>query len=147
MTAAVPVGLRRRRWYRKKFGRRLDTRAPRTFTDKVNWRILKDRRPLLLGTCDKLWMKEHASAVAPGLVRVPRTYWSGTDLAELASVDLPARWVLKPNHGCKLVHLGEGTPDVQALRALTTGWLEQDLAARTGEWAYGTARRLLLVEE
>ncbi len=144
---SVPVGLRRRLWYRKKFGRRLRTRTPETFTDKVNWRILKDRRPVLLGTCDKLWMKEHASSVAPGLVRVPRTYWSGTDLAELASVDLPERWVLKPNHTSKLVHLGEGPPDLEHLRALTAGWLEQDLASRTGEWAYSTARPLLLVEE
>lgn len=147
LVGRVPVGLRRRRWYRRTFGRRFRAGAVETFSDKVNWRILKDRRALLLGTCDKLWMKEHAEKVAPGLVRVPRTLWTGTDVAGLASVELPGRWVLKPNHSSKLVHLGEGVPDVEQLRALTAGWLEQDLASRTGEWAYSTARPLLLVEE
>jgi len=43
--------------------------------------------------------------------------------------------------------LGEGPPDLDELGRLTTGWLEEDLAARTGEWAYGSARPLLLAEE
>src|SRR3982750_723333 len=33
---------------------------PRTFTEKLNWRITLDRRELLAPTCDKLAMKEHA---------------------------------------------------------------------------------------
>lgn len=144
---AVPVGVRRRRWYRKKFGRRFRPGAAETFTDKVNWRILYDRRPLLQGTCDKLWMKEHAERVAPGLVRVPRTYWSGTDVRELADLDLPERWVLKPNHSTKLVVLGRGLPDVDDLARATAGWVDEDVARRTGEWAYRSARPVLLVEE
>ena len=145
--AVVPVGVRRRRWYRRKFGRRFRSRAAVTFNDKVNWRILHDRRPLLEGTCDKLWMKEHASRLAGDLVRVPQTYWVGTDVSELATVELPERWVLKPNHSTQLVLLGQGRPDVTELRHATEGWLEEDLAARTGEWAYSSARPLLLVEE
>ena len=144
---AIPMSLRRRRWYYRAFGRRLSLRRPATFMAKVNWRIVHDRRALLQGTCDKLWMKDHALRTAPGLVRVPETYWSGTDIAELAEVDLPERWVLKPNHSTRLVILGVGRPDVAELARLTQGWLEEDLAARTGEWAYGSARRLLLVEE
>lgn len=143
----IPVELRRRRWYYKQFGRQFRSSRVATFTDKVNWRILHDRRSLLKGTCDKLWMKEHALRTAPGLVRVPETYWVGTDVADLAGVDLPERWVLKPNHSTQLVVLGEGPPDVAELTRLTAGWLEEDLARRTGEWAYGTARPLLLVEE
>ena len=144
---AIPVSLRRRRWYYRQFGRHLRSSQVVTFTDKVNWRILHDRRALLRGTCDKLWMKDHALRTAPGLVRVPETYWSGTDITELAAVDLPGRWVLKPNHSTKLVVLGEGRPDLDELGRLTKGWLEEDLASRTGEWAYRLARPLLLVEE
>lgn len=145
--AVVPVGVRRRRWYRKQFGRRFRSRATVTFNDKVTWRILYDRRPLLQGTCDKLWMKEHASRLAGDLVRVPETYWTGTDLSELATVELPERWVLKPNHSTQLVVIGQGPPDVAELRRTTEGWLEEDLAARTGEWAYRSARPIFLVEE
>lgn len=144
---AVPMELRRRRWYYREFGRHFRSSRAETFTDKVNWRILHDRRPLLVRTCDKLWMKEHALATAPGLVRVPETYWAGTDLAGLADVELPERWVLKPNHSSQRVVLGEGPADIAALTRQTTGWLADDLARRTGEWAYRHARPLLLVEE
>lgn len=143
----LPVSVRRLYWYHRRFGRLMPLVRPSTFTDKVNWRILRDRRPLLEGTCDKLWMKEHAARRAPGLVRVPQTYWAGTDLAELARVDLPQRWVLKPNHSTGKVVLGEGPADVAELARQTEGWLAEDLSRRTGEWAYRTARPVLLVEE
>jgi hypothetical protein len=141
------VGVRRRRWYRRKYGRRFRSGAAETFNDKVNWRILHDRRALLLGTCDKLSMKDHATRVASDLVQVPQTLWAGTDIRELAGLELPERWVLKPNHSTKLVILGEGRPDLDELHRATAGWLGEDLAARTGEWAYRGARPLLLVEE
>lgn len=119
---------------------------PATYNEKLHWRMAHDRRELLAGTCDKLRMKEIARAAAvPGL-RVPETLWSGTDLAELAEVDLPERWVLKPNHRFGLVELGSGRPDVAALRALTEGWLDEAQAG-LGEWAYSRASRTLLVEE
>src|SRR5205085_1748016 len=102
---------RRARLYRAAHGRWPAVLRPRSFTEKLNWRISWDRRPLLAHTCDKLAMKEHACRAAAGLVRVPETFWSGTDVADLVHADLPPRWVLKPNHTCMRVHFGEGRPD------------------------------------
>jgi hypothetical protein len=127
-------------------GRRPHLRHPRTFTEKVNWRVVHDRRPLIGQLGDKLAMKAHAERVCPDL-RVPRVLWSGTDVAELASTDLPGCWVLKPNHGTMRVHVGSGRPDVEHLRRLTADWLGEPLYATRGEWVYSQARRLLLVEE
>lgn len=142
----LPLSWRLRRRYRRRHGRRLSLSHPRTFTEKVHWRMLRDRRGLIAGTCDKLEMKRIAQAAGvPGL-RVPATHWAGTDLAELAGLDLPERWVLKPNHRYGLVHLGHGRPDVAALQELTTGWLDEPQSA-LGEWAYSQARRCFVVEE
>ncbi|WP_448616824.1 ATP-grasp fold amidoligase family protein [Modestobacter sp. URMC 112] len=127
-------------------GRRPHVRRPRTFTEKVNWRVVNDRRPLIGQLGDKLAMKAYAARVCPG-VRVPRVLWAGTDVGELAGVALPASWVLKPNHGTMRVHVGSGRPDVGELRRLTAGWLDEPLYASRGEWVYSQARRLLLVEE
>src|SRR3954449_10616022 len=96
----TPLPLRRHLMY-SAFTHRLGNFSnPRTFSEKVNWRIIHDRRPLLAWTCDKLAVKDHAA----GRVKTPATYWSGTDLNELTGIDLPGAWVLKPNHRSRLVH-------------------------------------------
>jgi hypothetical protein len=120
---------------------------PRTFNEKVNWRILFDRRPLLVQACDKLAMKEHARRLAPGLVRVPETFWSGTDLTELAGLHLPEHWVLKPNHASGLVIIGQGRPDPAELARRTRGWTDLQYWRRKDEWGYRGATPGLLLEE
>ena len=120
--------------------------SPRTFNQKLNWRILYDRRPVIGLMGDKLAMKDYAAQHCPE-VRIPTTYWSGADVAELADLDLPDRWVLKPNHSSTRVFFGHGPACVEQLRAATEGWLKETLYAERCEWAYSQARRLLLVEE
>jgi hypothetical protein len=142
----MPLRLKRAVLYREAHGRWPADRRPRTFTEKVNWRVVHDRRPLIGQLGDKLAMKAYAAQVCPA-VRVPAVRWSGTDVGALADVDLPQRWVLKPNHGTMRVHIGTGRPDVSELRRITTGWLDEPLFRSRGEWVYSQARRLLLVEE
>ncbi|MBS2964711.1 hypothetical protein KGA66_16760 [Actinocrinis puniceicyclus] len=143
----LPAGLERRllfSYYQRRlprFGR------PVTFSDKVNWRILNDRRPLLEWTCDKLAMKEYARKAGPDRLRVPRTIWSGADLGELTAVELPEHWVLKPNHRSGLIYFGSGKADLRELSAVTATWLDPFESSRLREWAYAKARALFLVEE
>lgn len=134
--------------YRQEHGRWPNHRQPRRLTEKLNWRVLRDRRPILAWTCDKLAMKERAAECE--YVRIPRTYWSGPDLAGLVGVDLPDRWVLKPNNGSGRVHLGSGPVDPAGfadLKGRTRGWLVSRELRRMREWAYRHARPVFLVEE
>ena len=148
---ALPMSLRRTVRYRTVHGRLPALRSPRTFTEKVTWRMLRDRRELLAPTCDKLAMKELAVDRAGDRVAVPRTLWSGRDLAELAASDVGGpddhHWVLKPNHRTGLVTFGSGRPDAAALAETTEGWLDPAEWLDGGEWAYSRARPLLLAEE
>jgi hypothetical protein len=141
-----PVVLRAILFYR--FHNRVPrVRRPSTFAEKVNWRVLFDRRDVLAWTCDKLQMKEQARRRDPRIA-VPRTIWHGTDLAELAALPLPERWVLKANHASQRVHLGSGRPTVAELERITSGWLEPSFQeASYREWAYQKAARVLVVEE
>lgn len=147
MIYSLPPGVERRLLYgyynRKlpRFGK------PVTFSDKVNWRILNDRRPLLEWTCDKLAMKEYASKQEIDRLHVPHTIWSGSDIHDLRSADLPERWVLKPNHRSGLIHFGRGQADCQDLTAVTATWLDPFESSKMHEWAYAKARPMLLVEE
>jgi teichuronopeptide biosynthesis TupA-like protein len=142
----LPLRVKRAVLYREAHGRGPAGRSPQTFTEKVNWRVVNDRRPLIGQLGDKLAMRAYAARVCPA-VRVPRVLWTGTDVGELAAAGLPERWVLKPNHGSMRVHLGSGPPDVAALRRVTAGWLDEPLYRERGEWIYSQARRLLLAEE
>ena len=115
-------------------------------TEKINWRILFDRREVLAWTCDKLQMKVEVAKLCPE-IKIPAVLWTGDDLNELADLQLPERWVLKPNHRSGYVHLREGRPDVDALKAESVGWLDELNYARFGEWAYGQAKRTFFIEE
>jgi hypothetical protein len=143
----MPLTGRRRFWYARYHRRLLRLRSPQLFSEKVNWRIAFDRRTDLAFTCDKLKMKAYAERVAGDVVRIPKTFWSGTDLDALASVDLPERWVLKPTHRSGQVVLGQGRPDIENLRVHTAGWLGEWHWQMLGEWAYGQATPQLLAEE
>jgi hypothetical protein len=79
--------------------------------------------------------------------RLLSTYWQGVEVAEIAEVALPERWVLKPNHRSGLVYFGKGKPDVPTLLQLTRGWSRDWQSERMGEWAYAFAQPVLLVEE
>ena len=146
-SGVLPSPVRRTLLYRQATGHLPPVLRPRTFTEKLNWRITLDRRDLLAPTCDKLAMKEHFARRVPGLLRVPQTYWTGTDVTALAAADLPDRWVLKPNHSCRRVLVGEGRPDPADLAARTAGWVGERYWRKSEEWAYRHARPCLLAEE
>jgi hypothetical protein len=141
----LPAGSSRRSLFMYYHHRLPHFRDPVTFNEKINWRILNDRRPLLEWTCDKLAMKEHVGEVT-GL-RVPRTLWVGTSIRELEDAALPEHWVLKPNHRSGEVFFGHGRPDIASLTTITSKWFHAFEADDLREWAYSKAQPILLAEE
>jgi hypothetical protein len=123
-------------------------RHPRAVLEKINWRIVHDRREVIAWACDKLATKEFARTCP--LVRVPATFWHGKDLFELLQVELPERWVLKPNNATGLIYKGSGqvTEELLAsLSALTANWYPPGAVTHLLEWGYANAAAVLLVEE
>lgn len=146
---ALPVKARRRDPDLVGQGRLPRLERPISFTEKVNWRIVNDRRPLLAWTCDKRAMKEYAVRTAGDLgIRVPATLWNGSDAHELAGRSFDCDWVIKPNHRSGLVRFGArgATLDDDYLSELDS-WMRDDQGALLGEWAYSQARREILLEE
>ncbi|MGY2075321.1 ATP-grasp fold amidoligase family protein [Blastococcus sp. SYSU DS0828] len=145
----LPPAARRRYLYLAGQRRLPRLRDPRTFTEKVSWRILRDRRPELEWTCDKLAMKEHARCLQQEAgVLVPETLWWGEDLGEVVGRAFDRPWVLKPNHRSGLVRFGAASEVIDASTvAATREWLRDDQSALLGEWAYSRARKLFMLEE
>jgi hypothetical protein len=145
----LPLEVRRRYLYLAGHGRLPHLRDPQTFTEKINWRIVHDRRPELAWTCDKLAMKDHALAVRDEAgLEVPETLWSGDDLSAVAGRIFDRGWVLKPNHRSGLVRFGRASEAIdERMVESTRSWLRDDQGVLLGEWAYSQARGLYVVEE
>ncbi len=143
----LPMAARRQYLYLSGQGRLLRLRRPQTFTEKINWRIVHDRRPELAWTCDKLAMKEYAARQDVAL-RVPETLWSGSDLSDVVGRPFDRAWVLKPNHRSGLVQFGRASESIDARTVESTkSWVRDDQSVLLGEWAYSQARKLYVVEE
>lgn len=147
LASVVPLRARRYLFYTQTQRRRPNVANPMRFTDKVNWRILHDRREIIGVTCDKLRNKELARARTAGAVGIPATLWSGADLRELASIALPDAWILKPTHRFGKIVAGSGQAHVPDLIARTRGWLYNWNWRVMGEWGYSLATPAFLVEQ
>lgn len=120
---------------------------PRTYTEKINWRIMYDRRPGLVRTCDKLDSKKLVRELIPdeSRLRIPETWWVGTSVEDIPDELLQRKGVLKPNDGCGDVIFLPATRE--QVRKQTQHWLTGTQSEVLGEWAYSQARRVMFIEE
>ncbi|MCV7433920.1 ATP-grasp fold amidoligase family protein [Mycolicibacterium bacteremicum] len=148
VVSAIPIPVLRHALFFAMMGRRGHFRNPRTFNEKVNWRIFNDRRDRIAAACDKTRMKQMARAAYPdGDLRIPDTYWSGTDLRDAPDLDALPPWVLKPNASSGRALFGpDPRHDLAELRAQTRSWYDET-PAEMGEWGYGVSGSGLLLEE
>ena len=124
----------------------------------MQWRVLNDLRTLLQVGADKLASKEYARRIVDehdlaNQVKIPVTYWVGTDLAELRALEkkLPSRWVLKPNHTSGRFIVVDSTVrsvDWEEVLRVASRWIEPDEQEyMLGHQLYARARHLLFAEE
>jgi TupA-like ATPgrasp len=146
--AMIPVLLMRKVLYLLMIRKPGNFTDPKTFNEKVNWRIFNDRRDRIVKACDKMWMKEMAREAYPGAeLRIPVTYWSGTDLRDAPDLTTLPPWVLKPNASSGQALFGpDAQTDLAGLIERTKGWFDET-PLELGEWGYSRARQHYLIEE
>lgn len=156
--AVLPLSLKRHLLYLKHYRRLGNFRNPRLFSEKVQWRIINDRREILRHTCDKRASKRLAQDVAAksGIeVRVPEQLaWGATSesfLAQLRSAHdagrLPRRWVMKPNHSSGRALAVDGEPDWSIVETAARAWMAPSrFSGLHWIWPYDAAEPGLLAE-
>jgi hypothetical protein len=146
------------------------TRRPLTFNDKVRYKMLRDRRELLVTFADKAAVREHVAAVVGAHV-LPKLLHLFDDPRGLADAVLPAAYVVKPTHGSGVAiivspraetgarlpepqhswtyrHVRPELAPAEHLVALGESWLQQLYGQGPDrEWVYGHVPRRILVEE
>ncbi|MHC5559699.1 ATP-grasp fold amidoligase family protein [Kocuria sp. U4B] len=142
----IPLPVRRQLFYLYRHHRFL-SRTPRTFTEKIQWRIIHDRRDIIAVGGDKVSMKEHVAALGLDL-EIPRTLWQGEDLRSVQDRDWGCAWVLKPVAGSGYAAFGAGSLRESGIDLEEVeGWRPQDAYEVYGEWHYSRARPGFLIEE
>ncbi|PRY67678.1 teichuronopeptide biosynthesis TupA-like protein [Glaciihabitans tibetensis] len=146
------------------------TRRPRTFTEKVRYKMLRDRRPLVITFADKAAVREYVTSTI-GAQYLPVAYAITADPRDLLTLDLPEAYVVKPTHGSGVAvvvspraspdatlptdpgswvyrHVLPAAVDRTHLAWLAEGWIAQLYGQGPNrEWAYGHVPRQVIVEE
>lgn len=146
------------------------TRRPRTFREKVRYKMLRDRRQLVVTFADKAAVRAYVAA-AVGEHYLPRVYAVVDDPAALREVDLPESYVVKPTHGSGAAIVVSNRADAQArlsrepgswvyqhvrpefapredIIRIARGWVTQLYGQGPNrEWVYGQIPRRIIVEE
>jgi hypothetical protein len=146
------------------------TRRPVTFNDKVRYKLLRDRRPLVVALADKEAVRHHVARLV-GAQHLPTQLALLEDAADLLDLHLPPTFVVKPTHGsgaCVVVshaaseqarlprpehgwayaHVRPEHADRAALSAIAAGWLQKTYGRGPNhEWAYGQVPHRVVVEE
>ena len=98
------------------FGVPLDLENPRKFTEKMQWRKVYDRRPILWTLCDKqltsLWVEKTIGTREAQRWLVPRLF-TVKRASDIPFDRLPENYVIKASHGSGLnifIRKGENAP-------------------------------------
>jgi len=133
---------------RRALGYKPDLRRPRTYNEKLAWRMLNDRNPLLTLTTDKVAVREYVASKVGEDVLVPLI--AVYDRAEDIRWDeLPSSFVLKASHGCNmnLIVRDKDVEDPDLVKQQAADWLRHNFYEDSREWAYRDIPPRLLVEE
>lgn len=124
---------------------------PVTFSEKILWKKINDRNPLLPLTSDKYlvrsYLEETLGQKKAAALLVPLLHV--TDKPETIPFDrLPQSYIVKANHGSGRNLIVENDNKSRAeILAHCRLWLSTPYGLRQNEWAYLKIRRLIVVEE
>jgi len=121
---------------------------PRSFSEKIQYRKLFDRRAILVKFADKLAVRDYVRDRL-GSDILPALYYVTEDPADIPLPVLPKRFVVKPTHGCGWISIvrDKNEVDADALKQTCAGWLKENYFYRAGEWIYKSIRPRILFEE
>ena len=133
---------------RRKLGYWPNPVFPRSFNDKILWRMLFDRRDVYRRISGKFEAREFVRARLPdddilvplvGMIRAP---------SDVHSLRFPESFMLKINDGSqqrRVYRRGE-VVDLAEMEALARDWLGHDFAKYAREWSYLHIEHAIIVE-
>ena len=136
--------------YRLKMGKKLNLKNPTTFSEKLQWLKLYNRRPEYTTMVDKYAVKEYVANIIGNKYIIPTLgVWDRPEDIDWDS--LPNQFVLKTTHGggntgvviCK----GKSSFDKQKAIEKLNRSLKQDIYKTLREWPYKNVPKRIIAEQ
>ncbi len=138
--------------FKEKTGYELDLKNPQSFNQKIVWKKIYDRNPLLPIVADKYQVREYLKNVLgekeANKILIPLLYV--TDKPETIPFDyLPREFVIKANHGSgsNIIVEDKDKIDREEVIAKCNKWLRNQYGFFKHEWAYQKIKRKIVIEE
>lgn len=123
-------------------------REPKTFNEKILWRIVFDKKEIFSQLTDKVGMREYIKEL--GLeAYLPTAYFIGNNPIDIPFKELPKSFVVKPNHASGRVIFVYDKNDLNKEELINTckTWLAFSYYERGREWPYKNIKPKIIVEE
>lgn len=134
--------------FRLKMGKPLNLRNPQTFSEKLQWLKLYDRRPEYTMMVDKYAVKEYVASIVGEKYVIPTLgVWDRVEDIEWDS--LPNQFVLKCTHdsGGLVICRDKSKLDIQNAERILNVSLSRDYYMGNREWPYKNVPRRIIAEK
>lgn len=131
-----------------RMGKIINWKNPRTFSEKLQWLKIYDRRPVYTIMVDKVKAKEYvASKIGEKYIIPTIGVWDNPDMIDFER--LPNRFVLKCNHNSGLgmfICKNKSNLDVEKVKTELRKGLAENYFLLNREWPYKDVERRVLAE-
>ena len=140
-----------KRKFKKKLGYNLNLKNPKSYNEKVVYKKIYDRNPLLTKTSDKYTVRSYVKKVLGEKegekILIPLLYV--TDKPETIPFDeLPKDFVIKSNHGSGWnIIVRDGKYDKDEIIKKCECWLKTPYGLDKMEWGYKNIKRKIIIEK
>ena len=136
--------------YYMQTGKRLNLKEPHSFSEKMQWLKLYNRRPEFTTMVDKFAVKDYVANIIGQKYIIPTIgVWDSPDQIDWDS--LPNQFVLKTTHGGGnkgvIVCTDKEKLDREATIRKLKAALQIDLSRQLAEWPYKNVRRRIIAEK
>lgn len=134
-------------FFYKIHGYKLNLKDPKSFDEKIVYKKLFDRNPLLPLTADKYRVREYIKQkLGTDKYLIPLLYV--TDKPKTIPFEnLQKPYIIKANHGCSWNIIVEDGLDKVAVLHRLGRWLKGKFGIKRYEWAYSEIKPLILIEK
>ena len=138
--------------FHEKMGYELNLDSPKSYNEKIIWKKLHDRNPLLTVTADKYsvrsYLKELLGKHEAEKILIP-VYHVTDNPGSIPFEELPEKFVVKPNHGSQmhLIVTGDKEKIKARIREKCKKWLKINYGLYSHEWAYRNISRKIIIEK